>query len=386
MLNARVENTYVFQTSDIYGVSFATPFASVKAFLNKVYAEQGLEEPSFSVDSLIRQSIFTADSIIKKATAHSILDPVNTLPADFEDYCIVSEDSKIVIDGDANTVSGTTTAERVAAERVNSTVSILHYAPAYEGYRLSEGSGFLINGDGYLVTNMHVINDLADSSSGTGNINENVQEDLDTTYLYAIFENGTISDNGDIKYALLPLEVVAYDKRGDLAVLRFVNEISHEEDGGSAVGFSEDAVCSLQTNASFGESVVAIGNPQGYGITLSEGIVSNPVFNYYESEVGYAHVLTDCPVNGGNSGGPLFNADGDVIAVNTLGINSEAYPAYENISWSIPASAVITFLQTVNQLYAEDGATDMEGAFRGNGQVYFLEARVPTDGIVYSAA
>ena len=96
----------------------------------------------------------------------------------------------------------------------------------------------------------------------------------------------------------LPLEVVAYDKRGDLAVLRFVNAISHEEDGGSAVGFSEDAVCSLQTNASFGESVVAIGNPQGYGITLSEGIVSNPVFDYYESEVGYAHVLTDCPVNG----------------------------------------------------------------------------------------
>lgn len=386
MLNDRVENTYVFQTSDIYGVSFATPFASVKAFLNKVYAEQGLEEPSFSVDSLIRQSIFTADSIIKKATAHSTLDPVNTLPADFEDYCIVSEDSKIVIDGDANTVSGTTTAERVAAERVNSTVSILHYAPAYEGYRLSEGSGFLINGDGYLVTNMHVINDLADSSNGTGNINENVQEDLDTAYLYAIFENGTISDNGDIKYALLPLEVVAYDKRGDLAVLRFVNAISHEEDGGSAVGFSEDAVCSLQTNASFGESVVAIGNPQGYGITLSEGIVSNPVFDYYESEVGYAHVLTDCPVNGGNSGGPLFNAGGDVIAVNTLGINSEAYPAYENISWSIPASAVITFLQTVNQLYAEDGATDTEGAFRGNGQVYYLESRVPTDGIVYSAA
>lgn len=385
MLNDRVENTYVFQTSDIYGVSFATPSASVKAFLNKVYAEQGLE-PSFSVDSLIRQSIFTADSIIKKATAHSILDPVNTLPADFEDYCIVSEDSKIVIDGDANTVSGTTTAERVAAERVNSTVSILHYTPTYEGYRLSEGSGFLINGDGYLVTNMHVINDLADSSNGTGYINENVQEDLDTAYLYAIFENGTISDYGDIKYALLPLEVVAYDKRGDLAVLRFVNAISHEEDGGSAVGFSEDAVCSLQTNASFGESVVAIGNPQGYGITLSEGIVSNPVFDYYESEVGYAHVLTDCPVNGGNSGGPLFNADGDVIAVNTLGINSEAYPAYENISWSIPASAVITFLQTVNQLYAEDGATDIEGAFRGNGQVYYLESRVPTDGIVYSAA
>ena len=190
----------------------------------------------------------------------------------------------------------------------------------------------------------------------------------------------------DKKYALLPLEVVAYAKRGDLAVLRFVNEISHEEDGGSAVGFSEDAVCNLQANASFGESVVAIGNPQGYGITLSEGIVSNPVFDYYESEVGYAHVLTDCPVNGGNSGGPPCNADGDVIAVNTLGINSEAYPAYENISWSIPASAVITFLQTVNQLYAEDGATDMEGAFRGSGQVYFLEARVPTDGIVYSAA
>ena len=142
MLNDRVENTYVFQTSDIYGVSFATPSASVKLFLKKVYAEQGLE-PSFSVDSLIRQSIFTADSIIKKATAHSILDPVNTLPADFEDYCIVSEDSKIGIDGEANTVSGTTTAERVAAERVNSTVSILHYTPTYEGYRLSEGSGFL---------------------------------------------------------------------------------------------------------------------------------------------------------------------------------------------------------------------------------------------------
>lgn len=63
--------------------------------------------------------------------------------------------------------------------------------------------------------------------------------------------------------------VVAFDKTGDLALLRFVNEISHEENGEVVPGFSEDAVCAFRSETAFGETVVAIGNPEGYGIALA---------------------------------------------------------------------------------------------------------------------
>ena len=385
MLNYRAEDTEIMRENDAYGISFATPSATIKAVLNDFYTKEGLDA-SFTVDTLVRGSIFSDLSVIEKADAGTTTGAA-VLTEYFPDYYIADDDSSIVFaEGIYAEKTEGTTAERVASARVNSTVKIIHYIPSESGYSIGEGSGFLINTDGYFITNMHVVNSEVQDSNNLADFNKNVPQDLDSDCFYVLFENGTLTDGGAVKYVLLRAEVVAFDKTGDLALLRFVNEISHEENGEVVPGFSEDAVCAFRSETAFGESVVAIGNPEGYGIALAQGIVSNPACDYYESQVGYLHILTDCPINSGNSGGPLFNKDGEVVAVNTLGLNTEAYPGYGNVSWSICADAVTVFLDTANELSGARLPTDTIGSYAGNGRVYVMESRMPEGGIEYQKA
>lgn len=73
----------------------------------------------------------------------------------------------------------------------------------------------------------------------------------------------------------------------------------------------------------------------------------------------------------------MFNKDGEVVAVNTLGLNTEAYPGYDNVSWSICADAVTVFLDTANELSGARLPTDTIGSYAGNGRVYVMESRMP---------
>ena len=62
-------------------------------------------------------------------------------------------------------------------------------------------------------------------------------------------------------------------------------------------------------------------------------------------------IQTDCPINSGNSGGPLFDNRGNVVGVNTLGLGNDEETlqyGYENVSWSIPASFAISFIDKLN--------------------------------------
>ena len=385
MMNYRVNDTLLIQNQSVFGISFATPSATIKQIVTGFYEDIG-KEVSFPEDTLTRGSIFSDSSSITRCDTSSANNAAAALMREYGDYYVVSDESTIVFADGIYMASGSSAAQRVASAHVNSTVKIIQYTSKNGVSAVSEGSGFLIDKSGYVVTNLHVINSYADTHTSTDKTNETVDPDLANGTFYAIFENGTVEDAGDIKYALLRLEAVAYDKRGDLAILRFVNSIAHEESGTIDNGFSENAVCSLQKNADFGERVIAIGNPEGYGIAISEGVVSNPNCSYYEQSLGYQHILTDCPINSGNSGGPLFNAVGEIIAVNTLGLNTEYYPGYDNISWSIKADAVMQFIETVNSLAKEsDALTETNGAFRGDEQVFLLAERVPSAGVCYSA-
>jgi len=139
----------------------------------------------------------------------------------------------------------------------------------------SLGSGFIISPDGLIVTNNHVI-DAADE-------------------VIVFLTDGT----------RLVAEVVGQDDRADLAVLRVTtdHELTHVEFGDS-------------DTAQVGDWVMAIGNPFGLGGSVSLGIVSarNRDINAgpYDS-----FIQTDAAINQGNSGGPLFDMNGDVIGINT---------------------------------------------------------------------
>ncbi|WP_020039024.1 DegQ family serine endoprotease [Salipiger mucosus] len=136
------------------------------------------------------------------------------------------------------------------------------------------GSGFVISEDGYIVTNNHVI-DGADEV---------------TIEFFS----------GDE----LPAEVVGTDPNTDIALLKI--------DAEEALPFVEFGDSDA---AEVGDWVMAMGNPLGQGFSVSAGIVS--ARNRALSGTYDDYIQTDAAINRGNSGGPLFNMDGDVIGVNT---------------------------------------------------------------------
>ena len=261
------------------------------------------------------------------------------------DYFVIPGGETVVFSGSKlRTDETSTAAQRVAAENLDKTVKIIVYfdhigdQPAIG---IAEGSGFLVDADGTVLTNLHVLNKLAElNQSETGHANSTV--DLEGISVYCAFERGV---NGQEEFILLPMEIVAYQAQGDLAALRFVNKIYTDTGSGTLVdGFTD--VCEFRTDLpQRGEPVYAIGNGVAYGVAISDGIVSGPNFSAYREEYGYDMIQTDCPINGGNSGGPLLDKDSRVVGINTLGLGGE----YENVNWAIPSSYAKTFLEAVLQ-------------------------------------
>ena len=136
------------------------------------------------------------------------------------------------------------------------------------------GSGFVISEDGFVVTNNHVI-DGADE------------------ILIEFFEGGE-----------LPAKVIGTDPNTDIALLKVETDKPL-----SFVSFGNSDFSRV------GDWVMAMGNPLGQGFSVSAGIVSarnRALSGSYDD-----YIQTDAAINRGNSGGPLFNMDGDVIGVNT---------------------------------------------------------------------
>ncbi|PWL36543.1 MAG: serine protease, partial [Marivita sp. XM-24bin2] len=136
------------------------------------------------------------------------------------------------------------------------------------------GSGFVISEDGFIVTNNHVI--------------EGADE-----VMIEFFEGFE-----------LPAEIVGTDPNTDIALLKVESETPLK-----FVKFGDS------DTARVGDWVMAMGNPLGQGFSVSAGIVS--ARNRALSGTYDDYIQTDAAINRGNSGGPLFNMDGEVIGVNT---------------------------------------------------------------------
>ena len=137
------------------------------------------------------------------------------------------------------------------------------------------GSGFIIDEKGILITNNHVIQDAEDIVVKVG---------------------------GEKEYKA---KIIGADPLSDIAVLQI-----NSKDKFTPVKFGNS------DKARIGDWVIAIGNPFGLGGTVTSGIISarnrSIGLSRYED-----YIQTDASINSGNSGGPLFNMDGDVIGINT---------------------------------------------------------------------
>jgi 2-alkenal reductase len=167
------------------------------------------------------------------------------------------------------------------------------------------GSGFIIDADGYIVTNHHVI-----------------AEGGEITILF---------HDGDIKTA----ELVGADSQADLALLKV--DAAPGELTALALGDSD----ALQV----GQFVIAIGSPYGLDNSMSTGIVSGLNRGMPVEEMGLPTnfqvpdvIQTDAAINPGNSGGPLLNMDGEVIGVNTA-IESPVR-ANSGVGFAVPSNVV----------------------------------------------
>ena len=169
----------------------------------------------------------------------------------------------------------------------------------------SLGSGFIVDTSGIVVTNNHVI--------------------ADADEINVIMNDGT----------KFKAELVGVDKKTDLAVLKFKPTKPL-----IAVKFGDSDKLRL------GEWVIAIGNPFSLGGTVTAGIVS--ARNRDISQGPYDnYIQTDAAINRGNSGGPLFNLDGDVIGVNTLIISPTGGSI--GIGFAVPSKTVAGVVDQLRQ-------------------------------------
>jgi serine protease Do len=181
----------------------------------------------------------------------------------------------------------------------------------------SLGSGFLISADGYVVTNNHVVSAGGGQTPGSRSLNSAVVESITVT----------LPDRREFKARL-----VGRDPASDLALLKI------EGSNLPFVRFGDS------TATRVGDWVVAIGNPFGIGSTVTAGIVS-AVHRVTQGGARDRFIQTDASINQGNSGGPMFDLNGNVI-----GINSQIFsPTGGNvgIGFAIPAEEAKPVIDTL---------------------------------------
>ena len=187
---------------------------------------------------------------------------------------------------------------KAALSVVNIIASNTSALETYQG-RINQpvvGSGIIISKDGYIVTNLHVIN-------GQKKINVEL-------------------DDGQIKLA----SIIGYDQRSDLAVIK----ISDQEK------FSPIKLADSKT-VRIGDNVIAIGNSFGLGKTFTSGIISATGRDYGNPYLEL--IQTDAAINPGNSGGALLNHRGNLIGMNTKIFSKTG--SYTGIGFALPSNKMI---------------------------------------------
>ncbi len=158
----------------------------------------------------------------------------------------------------------------------------------------SVGSGVIVDGDGYVVTNHHVVNGI--SAAGV------------RTY------------DGELHR----MYIVGSDQRRDIAVVKIEGSFPALRFGNS-------------DRISVGEKIIALGSPGGLDFTVTQGIISA-----IRDRDGFKHIQTDVSVNPGNSGGPMVDSSGRI-----MGITKEKLADFEGIGFAIVSNEIDDYVQNL---------------------------------------
>lgn len=193
------------------------------------------------------------------------------------------------------------------------------------------GSGFIISSQGHLITNYHVV-------------------ERETKISVTMFQAG---EQGYTKREFKKVHIIALHPLRDLALL----QLDQEELKGFAPA---PQTLSPRDTVAVGDLVFTIGNPLGLERSVTQGIVSSVT-----RTMGHLRFIqTDAAVNPGNSGGPLFNARGEVVAVVAAG-----YTFFNGLAFGIPAGDLVDFLEhrdayLYDETQPQNGVTYLAPPFR----------------------
>lgn len=176
-----------------------------------------------------------------------------------------------------------------------------------EGEDIGYGSGVIISADGKIVTNSHVV----------------------------IYEENNPFDKIEVRLSYeegyREVNLIKYDEYGDLALLQ-LNDVKVKN-------------IKINNKYTYGDQVYAIGNGSNYGISITEGIISNPKLTVELSNKSIVAIQCDLTISEGNSGGALLDNKGRLIGITTFRLKDSGNKVIQGISYSIPIDTIKEFIK-----------------------------------------
>jgi serine protease Do len=186
------------------------------------------------------------------------------------------------------------------------------------GRQRSMGSGFVIDAEGYILTNAHVV-------SGARRVQIVLPPDK---------ADGTLSTALSGRSSLIPARIVGLTTELDLALLK-VDDVKLPA-----------LPLATYSEVRQGETVFAFGSPVGLRNSLTHGLIS-AVARQVDPDSPLIYIQTDAPINPGNSGGPLVNIRGEVVGVNTFIVSQSG--GNDGLGFAIPSATARTVFRQLKQ-------------------------------------
>ena len=286
----------------------------------------------------------TANSLYESAKA-------NGFEGRYFDFCRDVLDIDVKENNDVETIAKNTTSIVEINCGFAKTVQSSGYLPGFLGgftqtqYYSSAGAGVIIEldkekGDALVVTNYHVIQDAsANTKNGVSN----------AIYLYTYgayngFSGSETQAYEDRNGDGIKAEFVGGAAQYDIALLRVKESETLKNSIATAAVFAESSEVSV------GEKVYAIGNPNARGIAVTQGLISfdsewiTMLSQDGQTTTDYRVMRTDAAINGGNSGGGLFNVKGELIGItNAKSVKTDI----DNVGYALPGVHVRNLCQNI---------------------------------------
>lgn len=242
---------------------------------------------------LLPKTTFFENTPLYETIAENSTSTTTTVPYDFHPTSAATEDGALTI---------AQIAQKVGPAVVGVSTRSVEGIDWFGNEQIAEGigSGMILNEEGYVLTNQHVIDGAKD--------------------VKVIFNNGKE----------VQAKVVNSDASHDIAIVKITEDVKMP--GVVELGNSS----TLQV----GETAVAIGNPLGKEFlgSVTSGIVSAVNRKLGDKDISY--IQTDAAINSGNSGGPLVNSQGQVIGINTAKIDRNGAVSVDGMGFAIPIDSV----------------------------------------------